>query len=57
MPEIMEKLLKRDKSFDEKIIAKLIRSLHDVDGALLNQLYLRLLSERMCNEENNGDNA
>lgn len=46
MRDIIQQLLEREKPLDEKLIATLVSSLHDRDGALINQLYLRLLDER-----------
>ena len=57
MPTIMRKLLEREKQLDEKLTAELVNSLHDRDGALLEQLYSRLLSDRTSRKKSNASQA
>lgn len=57
LPNIVRKLLEREKSFDDKLTAGLVNSLHDRDGALLEQLYNRLLSERTSREKSSASHA
>ena len=39
MPDIMCKLIQREKLLDSKMISVLVNSLHDKDGALMEQLH------------------
>lgn len=48
--DIMQKLLRRERSLGIKLSAALISSLHDRDIVLVEQLYLRLMSERISNQ-------
>ena len=51
MSEIMSNLIKREQKLCIKLTTSLVSSLHERDGDLMEQLYIRLLSERTSNEE------
>lgn len=52
MPDIIQKLLKRERSIDTKLAGVLVSSLHDKEHALQEQLYLRLTGDRISKQPN-----
>ena len=56
MTDIMRKLIQREKQLDQKLSNALVGSLHDKDGEMTEQLYVRMLHSRISSKGSSDSN-